>query len=737
MSLPGKDGSSLLATVRPILGWSDLDAKQYGDTLRRLDKILGTLDDHLFPGGIIPWLASGEMHYYAVASQYSQRQQLASLLRAAVGPTITDFSGQACSFSPSNDLEIVLIENGYDSVFRFTAGSDKNRGPYASKSLERLRRLVGEAGSVPSNQPRTTAQELRRFELCLTAYDRTGAEESIQFLQSNMRLHAINLGAMSVRLHSRFQEWEQICNLHNFQSICGARRAAKVTDLLAEAVYRTHILSIDDGTGPSSLVQAFQEKVLPTTGRLFNSCPDYLSPMGGRAFLLAAASSDPPDEALAEKLRFISEAWPEEDRSAFDVLLSATFGDAPAPEVEVEWSETNYQRQIELLLEDSQYTLLRAHAGLIAATQVNTIGAFQAVVAYIEGLQPSDRDQLLSNQFNRRSFDTMVEQTRGVFYPENWVEWIEALERDDLEVPTDLALTLPDKWKVSDHLQDEGRVSALVEVIEGASSTAEDPLFDILPLLVRWLQTDPKWPNPSLSPVYGAIYNVILIHLVFRWQREAAVVAKDLLRAMLELGLDRDEYVRQLNDMGDALPAAAGRGDADLLLDLAEIIVDNGSPDPDARLSLWVRIADSLKSLESLLELEEKALVNDMGQVFDIDEVFSIEPESREAAAESTALAGKVVAIYTLTESVARRVGRLLEKLYPGVRVEFSADTVATPRLEEMARRADIFVICWRSATHAATEFIKRWRPTESPPIYPDGKGSSSILRKLREVFSN
>ena len=590
---------------------------------------------------------------------------------------------------------------------------------------------------LPATSPRTTQQELRRFELSLTAYDRTGAEESIHFLRNNMRLDAINLGAMTVRLHSRFQEWEQICSLANFQSLCGARRASKVTDLLAEAVYRTYILGIEDEVNPSLLVQVFEEKVEPITGKLFSSCPEYVSPPAGRAFLLSAASSDPPDEALAEQLRVISEVWPEEEKSAFDLLLSGILGDTPDPEVGTVWHETNYQRQIDLLLEDSQFTLLRAHAGLIAATQVNTIGAFQAVVAYIEGLQPSDRDQLLSNQFNRRSYDAMVEQTGGVFSPKDWIEWIGALERNDLEVPRDLALSLPDKWIVSEHLQDEGRVSALVEAIEAASSTAERPLLDIIPLLVRWLQTDPKWPNPFLSPVYRAIYNVILIDLVFRWQREAAVVAKDLLRAMLELGLDRDEYVRQLNDIGDTLPAAAGRGDADLLLDLAEIIVDNGSPDPDTRLSLWVRIADRLKSLESLFELEEKALVNDMGQMFDIDEVFSIESEPSEAAEKSTALAGKVVAIYTLTESVAQRVGRLLEKLYPGVRVEHSSDTVATSRLEEMARSADVFVVCWRSATHAATEFIKRWRPAESPPIYPDGKGSSSILRKMRETFSS
>ena len=737
MSLLCKDGSSLLAAVRPLLGWSEVDASKYADRLARLDWILGTLDDDLFPGAIIPRVVSRELHYYAVAAHYSQRQRLASLLRASVGPTISDFSGQVSPFIAWDDLEAVLIDNGYDSGFRFSAGSDGKRGQYASKSLERLRHLVREAGAVPSNQPRTTAQELRRFELCLTAYDRTGAEESIQFLRSNMRLHAINLGAMAVRLHSRFQEWEQICSLDNFQSLCGARRAAKVTDLLAEAVYRTHILGIEDEVESPRLIQAFEEKVAPIAGILFSSCPEYVSPLAGRAFLLSAAASDPPNEPLVEQLCAISEAWEEEDKSIFDVLTRSIFGQAPDPMLGIVWPETNYHRQIALLLEDSQYTLERGHAGLIAATQVNTISAFQAVVAYVEGLQQSDRDQLLSNQFNLRAYDTMVEQSRGMFSPENWIEWIGALDRGDLQVPSDMALSLPDKWKVSEHLRDEGRVSALVEAIEDASSTAEDQLLDVLPHLVRWLQTDPQWPNPSLTPIYRAIYNLILLHLVLRWQREAAVVAKEMLRAILELGVDEDEYVRQLNDMRDALPAAAGRGDADLLLDLAEIVVDNSSPDPDARLALWVKIADSLKALESLLDVEEKALVNDMGQVFDIDEFFSTKPESSEVAPESSALGGKVVAIYSLRESVAQRVGRLLEKLYPGIRVELSADTVGSQRLEDLARRAHIFVVCWRSATHAATEYIKRHRPSGLPLIYPEGNGSSSILRKLRETYSS
>jgi hypothetical protein len=45
-----------------------------------------------------------------------------------------------------------------------------------------------------------------------------------------------------------------------------------------------------------------------------------------------------------------------------------------------------------------------------------------------------------------------------------------------------------------------------------------------------------------------------------------------------------------------------------------------------------------------------------------------------------------------------------------------------------MARNADLFVICWRSAKHAATDAIRQARPSSKPTIYPSGKGSSSIL---------
>ena len=136
------------------------------------------------------------------------------------------------------------------------------------------------------------------------------------------------------------------------------------------------------------------------------------------------------------------------------------------------------------------------------------------------------------------------------------------------------------------------------------------------------------------------------------------------------------------------------------------------------------------------MSTQELALVNDLGRVFGMDEVFPVPAERSDESIDRNALDGKTVAIYTLTESVGQRAERLLTEFHPGVRVETSHNHGGDSRLESLARRADIFVVCWRSATHAATEFIGRWRPSNLVTLYPTGKGSASILRVIQEYLS-
>ena len=76
MSLKGSDGSSLAAHVRPLLGWELIRGEQLARVLGNMEDVLGTLEDDLFPGAIIPRVMDREMHYYAVAPTHAQQQRL-------------------------------------------------------------------------------------------------------------------------------------------------------------------------------------------------------------------------------------------------------------------------------------------------------------------------------------------------------------------------------------------------------------------------------------------------------------------------------------------------------------------------------------------------------------------------------------------------------------------------------------------------------------------------------------
>ena len=212
MSLPTVNGQAFASLVRPYLNWTRVPA----DRLERLELILGTLGDERFPGGMIPRIQSGTILYYAIAPLPEQWRRLVPLLRASVGSTITNFTGPSIPFDEDDPLESVLIEHGYLQGARFTAGNDVRRGRYALAALARLRMLVDESHTTPRAEPHTTGEMLRTFELALAALDRPASENAIAFLRANLRLDAVNLGFLTVRLHATFREWERILQLGFF-----------------------------------------------------------------------------------------------------------------------------------------------------------------------------------------------------------------------------------------------------------------------------------------------------------------------------------------------------------------------------------------------------------------------------------------------------------------------------------------------------------------------------------------
>jgi hypothetical protein len=64
--------------------------------------------------------------------------------------------------------------------------------------------------------------------------------------------------------------------------------------------------------------------------------------------------------------------------------------------------------------------------------------------------------------------------------------------------------------------------------------------------------------------------------------------------------------------------------------------------------------------------------------------------------------------------------------------VDCNADHGGTTRLRSLAENADLFVVTWLSAKHAATDFIREHRHGR-PLLYAQGRGFSSILRAVED----
>jgi hypothetical protein len=696
----------------------------------KLETILETVKDERFPGAVIPRFDAGVMRYYAVTETLEQWRRLVPILKAAIGSTITDFKEQMIPFDEEDPLGLVLIENGYSHGALFTAANDTSRGRYALSALARLRNMVYESAVISTSIPRATGEVLRSFELGLASFDRSSAEESLAFLRTNLRLDAINLGFLTVRLHATFQEWESICRLKQFPSLCKYRRTAGITNLMAEAVYRTRILEFEQDNDPQQAIDVFRDDILTTTGTLFDACPPNVSFTAGKAFLLSALTSTPPNRRLVSRLTEMSSEWPEEDAAFFHRLANLNTA-ILTPSESIKVRPEPGEDDIAILRNETEApTLERAKAGLITAMQLETLDASQAVVAYVSRLEFHDREELLKNTFMSQAFEHMENEAGGKAVPKNWVEWMSQLKDVSISESQEFAKRATEEWRVHDQLATEAEVSELTGAISRVPSDAQDRLFDTFAHMVQWLQHDDGWPEKYLLPLYRSIYDHLMLQLADRWWLEASGTARELLDGMMQLGLESGDYADLLGDMASVLPPEAGVADFDFLMELAELTIVHSSQDPNSRQQLWARIVGALSLVRTRLSRGDLSLVNDLGQVFGMPEVFPL-PEIEFSATEPNLLDGKLIAIYTLSEQVGIRARQLLMNLYLNVEVELCHEKVDSTRVEGLARTADIFVICWRSAAHAATEAIKRHRPEEKATLYSAGKGSTSILRAI------
>ena len=163
-----------------------------------------------------------------------------------------------------------------------------------------------------------------------------------------------------------------------------------------------------------------------------------------------------------------------------------------------------------------------------------------------------------------------------------------------------------------------------------------------------------------------------------------------------------------------------------------EDLLDVSCKDKSARLNLWMNFCGSYQQfwgkLDSVqrhtirqLDFEFPGSVNVFPADIDVDEIETL-----------VSVVGKKLAIATLTEGAGRRAKKSIEKLYPGLEIYLNHDKTNTDALSNLAKKCDYFIFSSKSAAHQAFFAVKNVR--QEAINYPEGKGSSSIVRAFVDI---
>jgi hypothetical protein len=365
---------------------------------------------------------------------------------------------------------------------------------------------------------------------------------------------------------------------------------------------------------------------------------------------------------------------------------------------------------------------------ILAAAETDSVSVRRAALDELAALSDEDRQAAVVPAPVRAALELVA--PGAILPPTDWLEWIELLGNPDATSAMEWAQTGAAEWLVTlwaDPARATRLADALLAVPDGL---AHERLALCLPILVRWVRSDLDFPRGSLRPLYDALLTQLLM-LEARGQAEREA-ASDLFEALLAIGTSSKVYARLTEDIGGLIDGAAGQLTAYWSFDLVELVMRYPAPEPDSRIALLNRILAGLQSCISILTPAQQLSYDRVAASAGWPRLPSDRAPSRDSGLDS-ALRGKTVAIYTLTESAGRQAAAVLAQLSPSVNVELAHDHVASPRLERLAKKADMFVMVSGSAKHAATDCITRHRAGREI-IYAAGRGFCSIVRAIESA---
>lgn len=733
------------------LDWDEIEQRTAPSAL--IDLILPWL--HIISSGgsqaaiVLPFVRAGEIvGWYATTRGSTGALELKKELMGWLGSTYVDHF-EATPGDSRDPMASSLRQRYGGIVYRFSSAAGTTTARMADR-LSAFARLVRRRPLTNRTPIRPVGAIRSDFERALLVQDAERAETLIAELRGTGRLNEENLRYLDVRLKAGLGLWRQIARDHWLvKTLSDLPVPVQILADLIEALYRTYLEDLETAGDTSALLDAFKQHLGTPYPRLFATRRGIRTPRVIKAFLLFERVLDRPNQAFLTDLVSL---LPTDDpgHALFAALAAPVPAPGPSPSLEAPVSVSE-EDEAEAAFDDGQYdrafTLYHdlplskrsVQRLLFCALFVETSDARQSLLSKIDQADPVFLATLTDQV--RKKIDDLREVSRGTASEEDkhgivdsWLGWAEGLAAGRNISAFARSLHNALTWDVAQITRDAATSSRFSGLLGGLSGEAAEVARRAVPAIFNAVFPDRLQSNEALRPIAILLFDLIAL--------DETLTSTDLellqllVGQLLTIGVSPTDYGNLVSGLEDVQQRIGSYAHLAWSLDICEALAIAPAPGDrarEARQQFFLLLVGQAQPFAHRLEradvLPFVLLSRDFGLDPEVLGAITL-PSPAGEDIETPDLSGKLIAIYTLAEAAARRAKAALMEMFPGVRVETNADTVATARLTSLAKAADIFVFAWKSSSHQAYYCVKDAMGAREP-VMVAGKGTASLLRAV------
>ncbi|GAA5213745.1 protein DpdD [Corallincola platygyrae] len=664
--------------------------------------------------------------FYALAQDERTLLELKRVLAAFLGSADT-YPDLPVITRPTDPAEQILLAQAPSGVIKFCLLEPREEYAKAQQrvvsSLVLMLQLFKRRPELTSTARRPVGRILRDFFTACHAKDGGVAKALLDELRTNGSLSQRNLLFLELQVLAASQKWSEILYHHKLPDLMAGRVPQRLYRLLLRALGHLILDQIQsDGFSPETLPDArFHCQGL---------CPLFLCtpPLENHASFAAdwklwamgsAALGFTPWDRLPD---FVEASWQRLAQAWAGCELSDSKSLSDTRTAVVVSDDTLVPATLPVLalsLDNAKQLLQRT---LMAEAQEQA-----EIVETLRGMPGETESALAAEPHLVALWQSLKDQYDSSSY--GWCDWLAELtaESPNLAQLRQKVLTFSSQWAVKSFSD-----SALLNLLESTpSDDISSVLRDSLPLLIDWLEQANVYCQ---GEVWSAWLELMALDTIVSDQDVR--LAGLLLDKLLADSFATETYISAIQCFEAIFEKSSSVRAYGYSLDIIDQLLDTSCPDHVLIEKLWRQILITALKSWSRLEPAQQALSRLLAVEIQGQEALEQFPQEDNDSASDTLLPdlfGKRLVIYSLTEGAARRAAQAIGGMFSQLTIDLNHDHVATASLQNLAGKADYFIFAWGSSKHQAFNAVTKIR---RDLIYPQGKGSSSIVNAFLEAIS-